>query len=205
MGEMARQTEEQLERLITLVPGAKLHRLSRKGGAPRKEILPAGIDMAEDEDDGHRPLPAMAVVFDGRKVNLEFSPARDPDTYWMNLYVSGNCPIGVTVTAVTTEGFVRSGPMALQSFKTGDEKFDSLYDVMSTSTDEARRLLEDAENRQRILAMGEIERLTLETRFLRLIRLVDEFSDIEAEGLRRTIQEMAQLATHLEEPARARG
>lgn len=201
MGEMARQTEEQLEILVTRIPGARLHRIGPAKPRTSKEVLPEGIDLEEQAEPGHRPLPAMTAVCDGRKVNLEFSPARDPDTYWMNLYVSGSSPVQLTITALNTEGFTRSGPLAQQSFQTGDERFDALYDAMSSSADAARRIMEDPANRERVMAMGEIERLTLETRFVRLIRLVDEYSDIDAEGLRRTIFEMAQFATHLEERA----
>lgn len=201
MGEMARLTEEQLEILATRIPGARLHRLA--AGKPRttKEILPGGIDLQAQEEPPPGPLPAMTAVVEGRKVNLEFSPARDPDTYWMNLYVSGRAPVQLTLTAVNTAGFTRSGPVAQQSFHSGDERFDALYDAMSSTPDRALPVLQDPANRERILAMGEIERLTLESRFVRLIRLVDVFSDIEAEGLHRTILEMAQFATHLEESA----
>lgn len=201
MGEMARQTEEQLEILVTRIPGARLHRMAPAKPRTSKEILPGGIDLEAAEEPPPGPLPAMTAVCDGRKVNLEFSPARDPDTYWMNLYVSGKAPVQLTITAVDTAGFTRSGPVAQQSFHTGDERFDALYDAMSSTVDMARKVLEDASNRERILAMGEIERLTLESRFVRLIRLVDEFSDIDAEGLQRTIVEMAQFARHLEESA----
>jgi hypothetical protein len=147
----------------------------------------------------------MTAVREGRKVHLEFSPAPDPDTWWMNLYVSGSSPVPLTLTAVNTAGFTRSGPLAQQSFTTGDERFDGLYDSASSTPDRAREILADPETRERILAMGEIERFTLESRFIRLIRLVDEFSDIEAEALNRTILEMVFLAVHLEARAAVKG
>ena len=202
MGEMARQTEEQLERLVTLLPEAQLHRIRASTGSARHEILPAGIDLGGSAPPAQRQsIPAMSAVWQGRRVNLEFSPAPAPETWWMNLYVSGSSPVPLTLTAVATAGFTRSGALAQQSFQTGDPGFDSLYDSASSTPDPARKILEDPETRQRILAMGEIERFTLDSRFVRLIRLVDEFSDIEAEGLRRTIQEMALLAGHLEAQA----
>lgn len=201
MGEMARQTEEQLEILVTRIAGARLHRMASSRPRPAKEILPGGIDLEATPAEVSAPLPAMTALCQGRKVTLEFSPAPEPDTYWMNLYVSGACPVQLTITAVDTAGFTRSGPVAQQHFRTGDERFDALYDSMSATADEARRILEEPANRERILAMGEIERLTLESRFVRLIRLVDEFSDIEAAGLERTIEEMARFASHLEDSA----
>ena len=206
IGEMARQTEEQLEKLHTMIPDSQLHRVRSAPPPKRPEILPSGIDLGESGPPAHRhALPAMSAVREGRKVNLEFSPAPAPDTWWMNLYVSGSSPVPLTLTAVDTAGFTRSGPLAQQSFTTGDEQFDGRYDSASSTPDRARQILEDPETRQRILAMGEIERFTLESRFIRLIRLVDEFSDIEAEALGRTILEMVLLAGHLEEQASVQG
>lgn len=202
MGEMARQTEEQLELLVNLIPGARLHRMQSSRPTGRPEILPAGIDLGDvKEPPRTHTLPALTATCEGRKVNLEFSPAPLPDNWWMNLYVSGASPVQLTLTALDTAGFNRSGLVAQQSFLTGDERFDALYDSASSTPESARRILEESENRERILAMGEIERFTLESKFIRLIRLVDEFSDIEAEGLQRTIFEMARLAAHLEERA----
>ena len=54
-----------------------------------------------------------------------------------------------------------------QSFKTGDQRFDALYDSASSNPDEGREILADPATRERILAMGEIERFTLESRFVR--------------------------------------
>lgn len=202
MGEMAQRTEEQLDRLATMIPGARVHRIEARFGGKRPEILPGGIDLGEQDPGAHRrTLPPLSAAWEGRKVNLEFSPAPAPETWWMNLYVSGTSPVPLTLTALHTTGFTRSGPVAQQSFRTGDEAFDALYDAASSTPETALRILEDPENRQRIMAMGEIERLTLDRKFIRLMRLVDEFSDIEAEGLKRTISEMALLATHLEASA----
>ncbi len=206
MGAMARQTEEQLEKLLTMIPGSELHRVRSTPPPKRPEILPAGIDLGESGPPSHRhTLPAMTAEREGRRVHLEFSPAPSPDTWWMNLYVSGSSPVPLTLTAVDTAGFTRSGPLAQQSFTTGDAHFDGLYDAASSTPDRAREILADPETRQRILAMGEIERFTLESRFIRLIRLVDEFSDIEAEALNHTILEMVLLAGHLEEQAAVKG
>jgi len=202
MGEMGRQTEEQLDLLLNLVPGARLLRMQSSPQPPRPEILPFGIDLGPEQPTAERPhLPTMVAELEGRTVHLEFSPAPEPDTWWMNLYVSGSSPLPLTLTALNTAEFGRSTRVPWQSFQTGDPRFDALYDSASSTPDEGREILADPATRQRILAMGEIERFTLESRFVRLIRLVDEFSDIEAEALNRTIREMVQLAGHLESQA----
>ncbi len=202
MGEMGRQTEEQLALLLNLIPGARLCRVQSFPERPRPEILPFGIDLGSEKSTEERPhLPTMVAELQGRTVHLEFIPAPEPDTWWMNLYVSGSSPVPLALTALNTAGFGRSTRVVWQSFNTGDQRFDALYDSASSTPDEGREILADPATRERILAMGEIERFTLESRFVRLIRLVDEFSDIEAEALNRTIREMVQLAGHLESQA----
>ncbi len=202
MGEMGRQTEEQLDLLLNLIPGARLHRMQSSPQPPRPEILPFGIDLGSQQPTAERPhLPTMVADLKGRTVQLEFTPAPEPDTWWMNLYVSGSSPVPLTLTALNTADFGRSTRVPWQSFQTGDPRFDALYDSASSTPDEGREILADPATRQRILAMGEIERFTLESRFVRLIRLLDEFSDIEAEALNRTIREMVELAGHLESQA----
>lgn len=202
-GEMARQTREQLQRLVAIWPEVKLHLLSRGGAEPteRRAIHPAGIHLAEVEPEPWEPLPAVEVVHLGRRVTLDFSPAESPDTYWMNFWVAAHSPFKFTITWRDTRHFQGvSRGVAMQPVRVDDEAFSRKYDVMSVDAEWAERFLSVPANRQLFLDMGEIERFTVADRYLRLTRLLDEFSDIEAEkGLKRTLQKLAELAITIEE------
>ncbi|HXE73729.1 MAG TPA: hypothetical protein VNO81_13790 [Candidatus Nitrosotenuis sp.] len=202
MGQIAEMVEEQLERLVTMVPEARVHRLEQRKGGAARDILPFGIEVDTSQPrPSHVPLPALSMVVDSRKVNLDFLPAGKEDNYWMNLYVAATSPCKIQITAAATGLYTAAagGRTPLQPYRTGDPEFDAAYEVMSADLERARQLLGDAASRRHILDMGEIEKFTVAPRYLHLVRLVDTFQDVEAQGLLRTIREMAALARIIEE------
>lgn len=198
MASMGQYTLEQLEKIVGLIPGSQLMGWHKQAYVAPKQILPAGIEVREEPPEERVILPNLVATCAGRKVSVEFSPAPHPENWWMNMYVSGSLKVLFSLTAADTTWFTRGGLVPQFDIPTGDELFDSQYSALSSKPDEAKEFLRDKKQRDLISSIGKFARFTADRRFVRVTWLVDDQSLVEANSLKKTIEQIVELAADIE-------
>ena len=198
MATVGEHTVEQLEILRGLLPESRLLGWPKKTMAERKEILPADIEIGDTVRAGRLVLPNFVALVDGRKVSIEFSPAPQEESWWLNMYVRGDMTFPLIVTSADTEWHTRGGLVPVFDFTIGEEMYDSLYISASSKPSVAKKFLVDIKHRDLILGVGAFKRFSIDRRFVRLTRLLCQESPADANDWVATIKKLIGVANFVE-------
>jgi hypothetical protein len=177
--------------LITKLEEGSIHKVSYKHGMKHSVLGDKGAPS---------PLPTLKGLHGGVVINLDFSPYPEGG-HFVSIEACASCPFKLILShegqEVKSMKYKQTHSIPASEIEIGVKDFDDRYFIETLEEEPVRKFLSDGGIRGQIDSLGDFDRLTFQSKHLKLVYYVPDVEKLDSDWLFKMIEILIGLAGKL--------